>query len=536
MKSSTLFVMAAAAALIITSCDNASHEEKAKMDHALYNLSPPAACEVQMDCLMSPPPPPSTEEYTAIKENRFHNSKTEPLSTFSIDVDAASYSNVRKKLMDGYLPPADAVRIEEFINYFSYDYPRPKGKEPFSIYTEYAECPWNSKHTLLQIGLKGKEIEEAAAAPNNLVFLLDVSGSMDEPDKLPLLKRAFKLLIPKLREEDRVSIVVYAGSAGVILNGAQGDQKDRIADALEKLEAGGSTAGGEGILLAYAIAKDNYIKKGNNRIILSTDGDFNVGVSTVPELEKLIAEKRNDGIYLSVLGFGQDNIKDNTMETLADKGNGNYYFIDNILEARKVLVSQFGGTLSTIAKDVKIQVEFNPARVKEYRLIGYENRMLEAEDFNDDKKDAGELGSGHCVTALYEIIPAGSTENKTNIDDLKYAAGTEGKTLPDLATIKFRYKGANKNDTTSLLLQKVVYPVVAAKEKSSPNMKLASAVSEFGMLLRDSKEKGSATFDHAIALASAAKVNDDEGYVAGLIDMMKIAKDLSSAEATGKAE
>ncbi|MCW3072866.1 MAG: magnesium chelatase subunit [Bacteroidetes bacterium] len=533
MKCSTLLVMASLA-IIAAACNGPSSEEKISNTQVYYDMTPTAPC---LDACAPPPPQNETEEaYSTITENQFRNSKSDPLSTFSIDVDAASYSNVRKKLMDGNLPPADAVRIEEFINYFSYNYPKPEGKEPFTIYTEYAECPWNSKHTLLQIGLKGKEIDAMNAAPNNLVFLLDVSGSMDEPDKLPLLKRAFKLMIPKLREEDRVSIVVYAGNAGLVLDGARGDQKEKIIEALEKLQAGGSTAGGQGISLAYATAKEHYIKNGNNRIILSTDGDFNVGISSVPELEKLITEKREEGIYLSVLGFGQGNLKDNTMETLADKGNGNYYFIDNILEARKVLVSQFGGTLTTIAKDVKIQVEFNPAKVKEYRLIGYENRMLAAEDFNDDKKDAGELGAGHCVTALYEIVPAGSAESRTNIDDLKYSGQPNTNTAPDLATVKFRYKGAKKNDTTSLYLQKVVYPLAAVKEKSSANMKLASAVSEFGMLLRDSKEKGDASFDEAIALASAAKANDAEGYVAGLIDMMKIAKDLKASSAPAPTE
>ncbi|MCW3102186.1 MAG: magnesium chelatase subunit [Bacteroidetes bacterium] len=531
MKSSTLLVMASLA-LIAAACNNSSTEEKADNTPVCYDVTLPAPCLE----LCAPLPQDETDEaYSAITENKFHNSKSDPLSTFSIDVDAASYSNVRKKLMDGVLPPADAVRIEEFINYFSYSYPKPAGKEPFAIYTEYAECPWNSKHTLLQIGLKGKEIDAMHAAPNNLVFLLDVSGSMDEPDKLPLLKRAFRLMIPKLRAEDRVSIVVYAGNAGLILDGARGDQQEKIIDALDKLEAGGSTAGGEGINLAYATAKEHYLKNGNNRIILSTDGDFNVGISSVPELEKLIAAKREEGIYLSVLGFGQGNLKDNTMETLADKGNGNYYFIDNILEARKVLVSQFGGTLSTIAKDVKIQVEFNPARVKEYRLIGYENRMLAAEDFNDDKKDAGELGAGHCVTALYEIVPAGSSDSKANVDDLKYSGQPGSSGSPDLATVKFRYKGAKKNDTTSFCLQKVVYPLAALKEKSSSNMKLAAAVSEFGMLLRDSNEKGDASYEEAITLASAAKANDEEGYVAGLIDLMKIAKDLKgTAPVTGE--
>jgi Ca-activated chloride channel homolog len=319
---------------------------------------------------------------------------------------------------------------------------------------------------------------------------------------------------------------VYAGSAGLILNGCPGKDKKRIENALENLQAGGSTAGGEGINLAYDIAKDNYIKNGNNRIILSTDGDFNVGISSVSELEKLIALKRNEGIYLSVLGFGQGNIKDNTMETLADKGNGNYYFIDNILEARKVLFSQFGGTLNTIAKDVKIQVEFNPAKVKEYRLIGYENRMLAAEDFNDDKKDAGELGAGHCVTALYEIVPAGSAESKTNIDDLKYSGSSSGNSVADLATIKFRYKGPKKNDTISILMQKIVYPVILTKENTSSDLKLAAAVSEFGMLLRDSKEKGNSSYDSALMLAYAAKGEDTDGYIAGLVDLIKIAKDL----------
>lgn len=468
----------------------------------------------------------NAEEYKGITENSFKSSKSNPLSTFSIDVDGASYSNVRKKLMDGLLPDVDAVRIEEFVNYFNYSYPSPTGNSPFAIYTEYAKCPWNKKHTLLQIGLKAKQINAIDAAPNNLVFLIDVSGSMNSPDKLPLLKRAFKLLIPQLRAQDRLTMVVYAGSAGVVLNGVAGNQKAKMMDALENLEAGGSTAGGEGINLAYKLAKEHYIKNGNNRIILATDGDFNVGVSSDAELEKLIVSKRDQGIYLSVLGFGEGNIKDNKMETLADKGNGNYNFIDNILEARKVLITQFGGTITTIAKDVKIQVEFNPAKVKEYRLIGYENRMLNAEDFNDDKKDAGELGSGHCVTALYEIIPAGSEESKTKVDDLKYVGNSTSTSYLDLATVKFRYKGTHKEDTTSKLISKVVYPITRPEDKISNNMKLASAATEFGMLLRDSKEKGTTTYASAIFLATLSKSNDENGYVSGLIDMMKIAKDL----------
>lgn len=498
---------------------------------------PPAACETMNYCMkasackvMCDESPQlsqdNTEEYKNIQENSFKSSKSNPLSTFSIDVDGASYSNVRKKLMDGILPDTDAVRIEEFVNYFNYSYPNPAGENPFSIYTEYAKCPWNKEHTILQIGLKGKQIDVNNAAANNLVFLIDVSGSMDQPDKLPLLKRAFKLLIPQLRAQDKLTMVVYAGSAGVVLNGVNGNQKTKMMDALDKLEAGGSTAGGEGINLAYNLAKEHFIKNGNNRIILATDGDFNVGVSSDDELEKLIVSKRDQGIYLSVLGFGEGNIKDNKMETLADKGNGNYNFIDNILEARKVLITQFGGTISTIAKDVKIQVEFNPAKVKEYRLIGYENRMLNAEDFNDDKKDAGELGSGHCVTALYEIIPSGSEESKTKVDDLKYTGNSTSTSYLDLATVKFRYKGVHKEDTTSKLISKVVYPITKAEDKISTNMKLASAAAEFGMLLRESKEKGNTSFASAIALATQAKTNDEDGYVAGLIDMMKIAKDL----------
>lgn len=508
-------------------------------------LQPPAACEAidlcvkakasKIMCDESPQiSQDNTEEYKKIEENSFKSSKSNPLSTFSIDVDGASYSNVRKKLMDGVLPDADAVRVEEFVNYFNYSYPSPTGENPFAIYTEYANCPWNKNHTLLQIGLKAKQIDANNAVANNLVFLIDVSGSMDQPDKLPLLKRAFKLLIPQLRSQDKLTMVVYAGSAGVVLNGVNGNQKAKMMDALDKLDAGGSTAGGEGINLAYNLAKEHFIKNGNNRIILATDGDFNVGVSSDDELEKLIVSKRDQGIYLSVLGFGEGNIKDNKMETLADKGNGNYNFIDNILEARKVLITQFGGTITTIAKDVKIQIEFNPAKVKEYRLIGYENRMLNAEDFNDDKKDAGELGSGHCVTALYEIIPAGSEESKTKVDDLKYTGNSTSTSYLDLATVKFRYKGIHKEDTTSKLISKVVYPITRAEDKISENMKLASAAAEFGMLLRDSKEKGNASYSSAISLATQAKTTDEDGYVSGLIDMMKIAKDLQLISYIGK--
>ncbi len=489
-----------------------------------YEVSP-TGVRAQMKCCMIAPEI-NTEEYKGISENVFKSARSNPLSTFSIDVDGASYSNVRKKLMEGILPDSNSVRVEEFVNYFNYSYPSPTGDKPFSISTEYAKCPWNKEHTLLQIGIKGKSVDSIDGAANNLVFLIDVSGSMDQPDKLPLLKRAFKMLIPQLRPQDKVSMVVYAGNAGSIIDGVSGDQKAKITDALSKLEAGGSTAGGQGINLAYDLAKKHFLKNGNNRIILATDGDFNVGVSSDQELEILITSKRDEGIYLSVLGFGQGNIKDNKMETLADKGNGNYNFIDNILEARKVLVTQFGGTLSTIAKDVKIQIEFNPAKVKEYRLIGYENRMLDDEDFNDDKKDAGELGAGHCVTALYEIIPAGSKDSKAKVDELKYTENSTSTSYLDLATVKFRYKGIHKEDSTSQLISKVVYPVTRTEDKVSINMKLAASAVELGMLLRNSKEKGSASYASSLSLAKQAKGNDQEGYVSGLIDLITIANHL----------
>lgn len=503
-------------ALTFASC-GVPHEEKARMDYTSNADLSLAACE------LSEPPLPNTETYNTIVENDFKSSAANPLSTFAIDVDGASYSNVRRMLMQGVLPPADAVRTEEFINYFSYNYPQPVGEEPFSIYTEYANCPWAPEHKLLQVGLKGKEVDMKSAPDNNLVFLIDVSGSMEDANKLPLLKRAFKLLANQLRDDDKVSLVVYAGSAGVVLDGADGDDSDKIMQALDNLQAGGSTAGGEGIELAYKIANEHFIKKGNNRVVLATDGDFNVGMSSESELEKLIESKRDEGIYLSVLGFGEGNIQDNIMETLADKGNGNYYYIDNFMEARKVLVSQFGGTLVTIAKDVKIQVEFNPAQVKEYRLIGYENRLLNAEDFNDDKKDAGEIGAGHTVTALYEIIPAGSSDSKAKVDDLKYKSQTVN-TSEDLATIKFRYKGVAKNDTISKLITKTVGGDV--NSEISANLQLAAGVTEFAMLLRDSRYKQNASFDEAAKLVANAKKNDKEGYVAGLTDLIGIAKDL----------
>lgn len=464
------------------------------------------------------------EGYNRIYDNEFKDSRHDPLSTFSIDVDRASYSNVRRFLNQHSLPQADAVRIEEMINYFSYKYPQPKGEDPFSITTQYTECPWNKKHSLIHIGLQGKEVKLDHLPANNLTFLIDVSGSMGSEDKLPLLKSGLRLLVEQMRPEDKVSLVVYAGAAGVVLPPTSGDHKDRILDALDKLESGGSTAGGEGIMLAYKTARENYNAKGNNRIILATDGDFNVGISSDGELTRLIEKEREDGVFLSVLGFGTGNYQDGKMEQLADKGNGNYAYIDNILEAKKVLVKEMGGTLLTIAKDVKLQIEFNPAKVKAYRLVGYENRLLNKEDFNDDKKDAGELGSGHTVTAIYEIIPAGSEELVASTDALKYQETKPNSAASgaEMMTIKFRYK--EPKEKTSKLMTHVVSDQKTGFENSSENCRFSVAVAEFGMLLRDSKFRGDSDFKSVIELAKSAKGADEEGYRAEFIKLVEIAE------------
>ncbi len=466
----------------------------------------------------------NTESYNKINDNGFKETKKDPLSTMSIDVDRASYSNVRRFITQGSLPPADAVRVEEMINYFSYNYPQPKGNTPFSITTEYTECAWNKKHNLIHIGIQGKELQTTSLPANNLVFLIDVSGSMESADKLPLLKSGMRLLVDQLRPQDRVSIVVYAGAAGLVLPSTPGNEKEKIMDAIEQLQAGGSTAGGEGIILAYKIAKENLLKTGNNRVILATDGDFNVGASSDGEMVSLIEKKRNDGIFLTVLGFGTGNIKDSKMEQLADKGNGNYAYIDNILEAKKVLVKEMGGTLLTIAKDVKIQIEFNPAKVKAYRLVGYENRLLNNEDFNDDKKDAGELGAGHTVTAIYEIIPAGSDELVASVDPLKYQQ-TTSTTLSsgnEVMTVKFRYK--EPKEDVSKLITEVVTDKKTAFAAASENCMFSSAVAQFGMVLRDSQYKGDADYKSVIALAKQAKGKDEEGYRAEFIRLVEMAE------------
>lgn len=466
----------------------------------------------------------NTEEYSKINDNEFKEVNKNPLSTMSIDVDRASYSNMRRFITQGSLPPADAVRVEEMINYFSYQYKQPEGNVPFSITTEYSECAWNKKHNLVHIGIQGKEISTTSMPANNLVFLLDVSGSMWSANKLPLVKSGLRLLVEQMRPQDHVSLVVYAGAAGLVLPPTSGKEKDKIMTAIEQLEAGGSTAGGAGIKLAYQIAKENFIKSGNNRVILATDGDFNVGASSDGELIRLIEEKREDGVFLTVLGFGTGNYKDSKMEQLADKGNGNYAYIDDILEAKKVLVKEMGGTLLTIAKDVKIQIEFNPAKVKAYRLVGYENRVLANEDFNNDKKDAGELGAGHSVTAIYEIIPAGSDEELASVDPLKYQQTIKNTSVStdEILTVKFRYKEPSEN------VSKLITMVVDDKRKNlssaSENLRFASAVAEFGMLLRDSKFKGNADFKSVLALAKASKGKDEEGYRAEFIRLVEMAE------------
>jgi len=472
----------------------------------------------------------NTENYGHIVENSFLKVNDNPLSTFSIDVDAASYSNVRRFLNYGQLPPPDAIRIEEMVNYFHYDYPQPAGEDLFTVNTELSDCPWNKDHKLVLVGLQGKKVPVENLPLSNLVFLIDVSGSMMEEDKLPLVKASMKLLVDQLRQDDNVAIVTYAGRAGLALPSTNGSEKTEIKSAIDGLEAGGSTAGGAGIKLAYKIAKENFISNGNNRVILCTDGDFNVGVSSDGELVKMIEEERKSGVFLSVLGFGTGNYQDNKMQQLADKGNGNHAYIDGLNEAKKVLVSEFGGTLFTIAKDVKLQIEFNPLKVQGYRLIGYENRLLNKEDFNDDKKDAGELGSGHTVTALYEIIPAGVKDTfMRKIDDLKYQknniAISDAANSGEMMTIKLRYK--KPNGDVSKLIEQPVFDKQLPLASASKNFRFAAAVAEFGMLLRQSEFKSNASFENAQELASNAKGGDEEGYRSEFIKLIKKAQSLT---------
>jgi Ca-activated chloride channel family protein len=463
----------------------------------------------------------NTEQYAHIVENPFLSVELNALSTFSIDVDRASYSNVRRFIREGILPPPDAVRIEELVNYFPYDYPEPDGEHPFTVTTEVAEAPWRPAHRLLRIGLKGRSVALGDLPPSNLVFLVDVSGSMNAPDKLPLLQSALVMLVDQLREQDRVALVAYAGAAGLVLPSTPGDRKSAIIEAIGELEAGGSTAGGAGIQLAYAVAREHHIPGGNNRVILATDGDFNVGASSDGELVRLIEEKREQGTYLTVLGFGTGNLKDARMEQLADHGNGNYAYIDDLLEARKVLVTEMGGTLLTIAKDVKLQVEFNPARVRAYRLLGYENRVLRSEDFSDDRRDAGELGAGHTVTALYEIVPLGVETDVAirGVDSLRYQSAAPRRPASgsdELGFVKVRYK--DPAGGPSRLMEHVVEDRV---ERPSTDLVFASAVAGFGMLLRESEYAGSWTMSDVLAAAQRSVGADGEGYRAEFVDLVE---------------
>lgn len=460
------------------------------------------------------------ESYGRIEENIFKSVGTAPLSTFSIDVDKAGYSNLRRMLNNGQKVPEDAVKIEEMVNYFAYNYPQPAGKDPFSITADVVNSPWNADAKLVRIGLKGKDISLENVPPSNLVFLLDVSGSMNDANKLPLLKAALNVLVDKLREKDKVSIVVYAGAAGLVLPPTSGAEKQLIRNAIENLSAGGSTAGGAGIELAYKIATENFSKGGNNRVILATDGDFNVGSSSDRSIEDLIEEKRKSGVFLTCLGFGMGNYKDSKLEILADKGNGNHAYIDTMQEAQKVLGTEFFGTLYTIAKDVKIQVEFNPAQVQAYRLIGYENRLLNDEDFKDDTKDAGELGSGHTVTALYEIIPVGvKSKYLKNIDNLKYTKQVTQTYTDEMLTVKFRYK--DPDGDVSKLIVKTVKDDNSSIENASEDLKFSAAVALFGMQLRNSEFIDTKKREDVIALAEAGKGNDKDGYRAEFIRLVK---------------
>jgi Ca-activated chloride channel family protein len=468
----------------------------------------------------------NTEAYSKIDENGFRRVTDDPLSTFSIDVDTASYANVRRFLNDGTLPPADAVRVEELINYFRFDYAPPTDGRPFAVTTEVGPAPWAPAHRLVLVGLKARELEQQQTPPRNLVFLLDVSGSMNAPDKLPLVKTAMRMLTATLTPADRVAIVVYAGASGLVLPSTSGADKARIEQAIEDLRPGGSTNGAAGIQLAYDIAAQSFIANGINRVILASDGDFNVGVTSQGELIRLIEEKRERGVFLSVLGVGTGNIKDSTMEQLANRGNGNYSYLDSLHEARRVLIAEGGGTLVTVAKDVKIQVEFNPAKVNAYRLVGYENRLLANRDFNDDRKDAGEIGAGHTVTALYEVVPAGVDVDVAGVDPLKYQtmpSPAPGDGSDELLTVKLRYK-----QPTGDVSQLISLPVRDRSGALTANLGFASAVAEFGMLLRKSEHVGRSSWTDARNLARQHRGPDPDGYRAEFVRLVELAAALDA--------
>jgi Ca-activated chloride channel family protein len=496
----------------------------------------PVAVSAQQ-ALIAPAAPPccqpfyqqsqNTERYQHLDDNPVRLVAEEPVSTFSIDVDTGAYANVRRFLNAGQLPPQDAVRVEEMINYFDYQYAPPQSREtPFSVSTEVAPAPWNAQALLLKVGVKGFEIAASERPPANLVFLIDVSGSMQTPDKLPLLKNAFRLLTDQLTARDRVSMVVYAGSSGVVLEPTAGDQKFRIREAIDRLEAGGSTNGAEGVERAYALARSSFIRNGVNRVVLATDGDFNVGVVNFEALVDMAERERESGVALTTLGFGQGNYNDELLERLADAGNGNYAYVDTLSEARKVLVSELSSTLFTIAKDVKIQIEFNPAAVVEYRLIGYENRMLAREDFNNDRVDAGEIGAGHRVTALYEIVPAGAAGR---IDPLRYGAasgGGPGARASELAHLRLRFKRPD-GDKSELLEYPIAKDAVATPARLSADFRFAASVAAFGQLLRGGKYMGEYGYDDVRALAQSALAQDQEGYRREFVSLVQLAQSLS---------
>ncbi|TDN36185.1 VWA domain-containing protein [Hymenobacter sp. UV11] len=496
-------------------------------------LAEPSQVTYQADTLAPPAEAEAGDTYATIQENAFRAAAREPLSTFALDVDRASYANVRRFLQEGQLPPRDAVRVEELLNYFHYQLPAPAADspDPVRISTELSDCPWAPGHQLARIGIQARQVETASLPPANLVFLVDVSGSMLGDDRLPLVQAGLRLLVRQLRPQDHVALVAYAGAAGLVLPPTPGSQPEVLLDAIDRLTAGGSTAGGEGLRLAYAVARQNFQKEGANRVILASDGDFNVGESSDAALEQLIVDERASGVYLTVLGVGRGNLRDSLMELLADKGNGNYAYLDNLDEARRTLVAQFGGTLFTVAKDVKLQVEFNPARVADYRLIGYENRLLANDDFNNDRKDAGELGAGHTVTALYEIVPTGSANPL--VDKLKYQTEATSPTPPsgtDVLTVKLRYQ--TPQGGASQLLAQPLAGAAAPIAQASADQQLAAGVAEFGLLLRQSAQRGTATYASAAQLAQAGRGPDPEGYRAELVRLVGLAEGMTPADQT----
>ncbi|MDQ8205304.1 VWA domain-containing protein [Pelagicoccus sp. SDUM812003] len=471
---------------------------------------------------------PNREGYSRIDETPFTSPLDSPLSTFSIDVDTASYANVRRFIDNGQLPPTDAVRIEELINYFRYDYPLPTDEKPFSVTVDSASAPWNQAHRLVRIGLQGQVVSQAQRPAANLVFLVDVSGSMSSQNKLPLAQKALSLLVDQMRDDDRIAVVVYAGSSGVALPSTTANNKETIKHAIENLRSGGSTNGASGIESAYATAQRHFVEGGINRVILCTDGDFNVGISDQGALTRLIEEKAKSGVFFSAVGFGQGNYRDDMMEVLSNRGNGNYAYIDGETEARKVFVEDMLGTLMTIAKDVKIQVEFNPAKVASYRLIGYENRALAARDFNDDKKDAGEIGSGHSVTALYEIVPAGGEAVEPMVDPLKYQSATVEEGSEELLTVKLRYKQPDAD--TSQLIERPFVDAGQTLQSANDDLRFAASVAAFGMVLRNSEHVGEYSLSEVESLASGSLGSDRGGYRREFLDTLRKAKSISAAQ------